>query len=48
MRRLEFALHILNKHYPDIPVSVDTFRAGIARRCVEEYGAAIINDISGR
>ena len=47
MRRLEFALHILNKHYPDIPVSVDTFRAGIARRCVEEYGAAIINDISG-
>ena len=43
----EFALHILNKHYPDIPVSVDTFRAGIARRCVEEYGAAIINDISG-
>ena len=44
MRRLEFALHILNKHYPDIPVSVDTFRAGIARRCVEEYGAAIIND----
>ena len=47
MRRLEFALHILNKHYPDIPVSVDTFRAGIARRCVEEYGVAIINDISG-
>ena len=47
MRRLEFALHILNKHYPYIPVSVDTFRAGIARRCVEEYGAAIINDISG-
>ena len=42
MRRLEFALHILNKHYPDIPVSVDTFRAGIARRCVEEYGVAII------
>lgn len=29
MRRLEFALHILNKHYPDIPVSVDTFRAGL-------------------
>ena len=47
MRRLEFALHILNKHYPDIPVSVDTFRAGIARRCVEEYGVAVINDISG-
>lgn len=47
MRRLEFALHILNRHYPDVPVSVDTFRAGIARRCVEEYGVAIVNDISG-
>ena len=40
-------IDILNKHYPDIPVSVDTFRAGIARRCVEEYGVAVINDISG-
>jgi dihydropteroate synthase len=45
--RLAFALNILNRHYPDAIVSVDTFRAGVARRCVEEYGAAIINDISG-
>ena len=28
-------------------VSVDTFRADVARKCVEEYGVAIINDISG-
>lgn len=47
MSRLEMALHILYSHYPDLPVSVDTFRADIARRCVEEFGAAIINDISG-
>lgn len=47
MRRLEVALRILNQHYPEIPVSVDTFRADIARRCVEEFGVAIINDISG-
>lgn len=47
MRRLEVALHILYSHYPDIPVSVDTFRADIARRCVEEYGVAMVNDISG-
>lgn len=32
---------------PEIAVSVDTFRAGIARRCIEEWGADIINDISG-
>lgn len=47
MRRLDIALRILRTHYPDVPVSVDTFRAGIARRCVEEHGVAIINDISG-
>ena len=47
MRRLAFALKILNAHYPDATLSVDTFRADVARRCVEEYGVAIINDISG-
>lgn len=47
MSRLEVALRILRDHYPEVPVSVDTFRSGIARRCVEEYGAAVINDISG-
>jgi dihydropteroate synthase len=47
MKRLATALRILRAHYPDVAVSVDTFRANIARRCVEEYGAAIINDISG-
>ena len=47
MRRLEVALSLLQKHYPQVPVSVDTFRADIARRCAEEYGVAMINDISG-
>ena len=47
MRRLEVALRVLNRHYPDVPVSVDTFRSAIARRCVEEFGVALINDISG-
>lgn len=47
MRRLSLALFRLQRDYPEVPVSVDTFRAGIARRCVEEYGAAMINDISG-
>lgn len=47
MARLAVALRILRDHYPDVPVSVDTFRADIARRAVEEYGAALINDISG-
>ena len=47
MRRLSTALELLNRHYPNAIISIDTFRSEIARRCVEEYGAAIINDISG-
>lgn len=46
-QRIEPALKRMQKDYPDVPVSVDTFRAAIARRAVEEYGVAMINDISG-
>lgn len=45
--RLEPVLSRLQRDYPQVPVSVDTFRAAIARRAVEEYGVAMINDISG-
>jgi dihydropteroate synthase len=44
--RLDYGLRILCREYPGAVVSVDTFRAGIARRCVEVHGVAIINDIS--
>jgi dihydropteroate synthase len=47
MKRLASALQIINAHYPEAIVSVDTFRAGVARRSVEVYGASVINDISG-
>lgn len=48
MKRLAFALGLLNREFgTDIIYSIDTFRAYVARMCVEEYGAAIINDISG-
>lgn len=46
MERLAVALKILQKQYPGVPVSIDTFRAAVARQCVEQYGAGIINDIS--
>lgn len=45
--RLSFALDVILKEFPDIYVSIDTFRAGVARSMVENYGVAIINDISG-
>lgn len=47
MRRLRPALQLLRDEYPALPVSVDTFRSEVAQMAVEEYGAAIINDISG-
>ena len=46
MRRLEWGLKILFKEFPDAIVSVDTFRSEVARRCVEHWGVAIVNDIS--
>ena len=47
MRRLAHALDILRRTAPESVVSVDTFRAQVARRCVEDFGVQIINDISG-
>ena len=46
MSRLRTGLELIRKNHPEAIVSVDTFRADIARMCVEEYGVAIINDIS--
>ena len=47
MERLRMALPVIRSVCPHIPLSVDTFRADVARMCVEECGADIINDISG-
>lgn len=47
MERLRRGLAVVRREVPDAIVSVDTFRAEVARMCVEEYGADIINDISG-
>lgn len=45
-RRLSAALRIVRDEAPGAIVSVDTFRASIAERCVGEYGVDIVNDIS--
>ena len=47
MERLQWALAVISHEAPDSIVSVDTYRAEVAQRCVEEWGADIINDISG-
>jgi dihydropteroate synthase len=45
--RLARGLEAIRKYHPDTLISVDTFRADVARRCVSDWGADIINDISG-
>ena len=47
MSRLHRALSVVRKAVPGMPVSIDTFRADVAKMCFEEYGAEIINDVSG-
>lgn len=46
LNRLRFALGIIRRELPDAIVSVDTYRPLVARQCVEEWGADMINDVS--
>lgn len=47
LRRVRLGVEAVRSISPDIPVSVDTFRAEVARKAVGEWGADIVNDISG-
>lgn len=47
MQRLRMALGVIRREQPQAVVSVDTFRPDVARMAVEEFGADIINDVSG-
>lgn len=47
LRRLQRGMEVVKRMAPNIPVSIDTFRANVARTCVEEMGADIVNDVSG-
>lgn len=46
MARMRMGLEIVRRQQPNAIVSVDTYRPDVARMCVEEYGADIINDVS--
>lgn len=46
MKRLRYVLPIIKKEQPQAIISIDTFRPDVARMCVEEWGADIINDVS--
>lgn len=44
--RLTPVLEILRKHFPDFPLSVDTWRSGVARSLRENFGIHMVNDIT--
>uniref|UniRef100_UPI00258D4E76 dihydropteroate synthase n=1 Tax=uncultured Prevotella sp. TaxID=159272 RepID=UPI00258D4E76 len=46
MDRMRMALSVVRRVQPDVPLSIDTFRADVAKMAVEEFGADIINDVS--
>ncbi|MEN8117529.1 MAG: dihydropteroate synthase [Bacteroidota bacterium] len=45
--RLLPAVQAIRKNFPEIPISVDTFRSWVAVRVIDEIGPIIVNDISG-
>ena len=45
--RLMPAVELIRKYYPHIPVSIDTFRAKVAKEVNTCMGTVIVNDISG-
>ena len=47
MERLRNGLRVIRKELPNAVLSIDTFRPQVARMCVEEFGADIINDVEG-
>lgn len=47
LRRIELGMKQIRLIAPEIPVSIDTFRADVAREAVKNLSVNIINDISG-
>ena len=47
IKRVSQGLEVILKKYPEVIISVDTFRSGVARHVVRNFGVAIINDVSG-
>lgn len=45
--RLSWAVELIRKYYPEVAVSIDTFRAKVAEEIITCLGPVIVNDISG-
>lgn len=47
LTRLLPAVTAIRKQFPNVPMSIDTFRSWVALRVIDEIGECIVNDISG-
>ncbi len=47
LERLLPAVNAIRKNFPEIPISIDTFRSWVAVRIIDEIGPVMVNDISG-
>ncbi|MDR1414824.1 MAG: dihydropteroate synthase [Odoribacteraceae bacterium] len=45
--RLSFAVELVRRYHPHLPVSIDTYRANVAREIIDCLGEVMVNDISG-
>ncbi|PIE83904.1 MAG: dihydropteroate synthase [Bacteroidia bacterium] len=46
LERLRMAISIVRELKPDLPISVDTYRASVADRLLEEFAVEMVNDVS--
>ncbi|MFO7827969.1 MAG: dihydropteroate synthase [Bacteroidales bacterium] len=46
LNRLSPVLEMIRNRFPDIIISVDTFRASVAKAVIQKFGVQMINDIS--
>ena len=45
--RLDWGVELVRKYYPELPISIDTFRSGVAKEIIGCMGEVMVNDISG-
>ena len=47
LKRLDIPMEIIRRYYPNVIVSIDTFRSSVASAINRCFGPVIVNDISG-
>lgn len=46
-RRVSNAFRVIKEHFPDVMLSLDSYRSSVVRRVAVEFGEFLVNDVSG-